>query len=163
MKQLLVDADRDDTTNQLKQPLVMVGKYHYHYESAIALSNPTEGRFQVVADATDNLHIGLADLPDDSGKITEIVVGGFNPAKSVIRPSRQGPTVAEQEGECLVKGGDTTVEVDYSASGITVTGVGQDGQRKLIVAYKGNPFNAAKYVVFSNWETPVTVKSVILK
>lgn len=120
---------------------------------------PVAGKAAVLfkASANNDIHVALSDAAKTMDPMYEIVIGGWNNTKSVVRRRSQGPPIRESKLG-IPKAGvpvDFWVMVDKD-KGMISAGHGTAVGKNVIVEANDVAFlTNVRYVALSSWNTPI--------
>ncbi len=135
--------------------------------NAWRLDEPGKGTFIFTATAKSDIHIAIASLPSTRDPMYEIVIGGWNNMKSVVRRKSQGPAIYET-GKIIMTPGTPTefwVTVDKDQGMLSVGTGTEPGQNAFIQCKDPNFLKDVFYIALSSWDTPIdyTIGKTITK
>lgn len=125
--------------------------------NAWRLDEPGKGTFKFTATASSDIHIAIAELPNAMDPMYEIVIGGWNNLKSVVRRKSQGPAIYETGKKILTPGAATDfwVSVDKDRGMLSVGTGTEVGKNAFIQCADPNFLGNVFYIALSSWETPI--------
>jgi len=138
---------------------------HYEWRPYFELPSTGQGVVTFAAETIRDVHMAISPVPETVHPMYEIVIGGWNNSKSVIRRSSQGPTLYSRCSSAIAPGlNHYWVSIDASTRLIKV-GCGKNPKREssILLCYMDSDFiSGARYVAFSNWDAPVTYSNISL-
>jgi len=131
----------------------------------IAWKSPVSGSVLVTFEAKgkDNVVVALADSPKDSGDMYEIVIGGWNNTKSVIRTKAQGPERALSTKSPLCSEGEFLKYWAMLSNEVVSVGVGEEPGKGVVLAWKDSQPMSCQYVSFTSWDNTVVYRNIEVK
>jgi hypothetical protein len=151
--------------------IMLEGNYaHYKWRYYFELPWMGQGVVYFAAETITDVHVAISPVPKTVDPMYEIVIGGWNNSKSVIRRKSQGPNLC-----CVDPGSDGPpikpglnhywLSVDAVTRLIKVGwGTQQQVESTILLIYKdANFISNACYVTFSNWNAPVTYSQISLE
>ncbi len=163
IKQLLTTQQEKIKSPQPYSVPVSYGKYAWSKAKKINFSGQKSIVFE--AKAKNDIHIALARSRRDNSPLYEIVIGGWNNTKSVIRKGRQTPP----NGHATVNRGIRKRNKWQSYwvkeyKGKIEVGYGKRvGNNRFLIWKDPNPLRQLNWVAFSSWDSTVSVRAVQVK
>lgn len=141
----------------------------YEWRQYFELPSLGQGVVYFAAETITDVHIAFSPLPKTVDPMYEIVIGGFNNSKSVLRRESQGPNLVQAlagSGDPPIKPGLNYYWVSIDASTKLIK-VGWGKQHKIessiLLIYKdANFISDARYFTFTNWDAPVMYSKISL-
>jgi hypothetical protein len=144
------------------------GQYEWRYYFELPWMG--QGVVYFAAETITDVHVAISPVPKTVDPMYEIVIGGWNNSKSVIRRKSQGPNLCcahlGSYGPPINPGlNHYWLSVDAVTRLIKVGwGTQQQVESTILLIYRdANFISNARYVTFSNWDAPVTYSQISLE